>query len=159
MSPDFRGRGARLSRNIALTGALRLGALGLALGAAGLGGAQAADAPALTVELNKLEPQAKACRAYIVVDNPSDQTYQALKLDLIFFRTDGVIDRSLLFDLAPIRPAKKSVKIFDLDNLPCDSIGSILVNDALECRDAAGPVADCMDKLKLTSRTPATLSK
>ncbi len=121
---------------------------------------QAADDASVTVELNKLELQpTKACRAYLVVDNASDATYQTLKLDLFVFRTDGVIDRRMLIDLAPVRPVKKAVKLFDLDGLACDGIGSLLVNGVTECRDAAGPVVDCLARLRLTSRAAATLSK
>ena len=123
------------------------------------GPARSADTPALALELNKLEPQGKACRVYLVVDNSSDAAFQALKVDLVVFRTDGVIDRRLLIDLAPVRAAKKSVKIFDLDALTCDAVGSVLVNDVTECRDATGPVLDCADRLKLSSRAGPSLTK
>lgn len=120
---------------------------------------QAAEGPSLSVELNKLEPQGKACRAYLVIDNLSDAAYQALKLDTYLFRTDGVIDRRLLIDLAPMQATKRSVKPFDLDGIACDAIGSFLVNNVTECRDASGPVADCLSRLRFTSRASATLSK
>ena len=123
------------------------------------GPARTADAPAVTIELNKLEPQGKACRAYLVIDNPSDAAFQALKLDLVVFRTDGVIDRRLLIDLAPVRAAKKSVKIFDIDALACDAVGSVLLNDVTDCRDATGPVLDCAARLKLSSRAGPALTK
>ena len=123
------------------------------------GPANSADAPAVMLELNKLEPQGKACRVYLVVDNPSETAFEAFKLDLFLFRTDGIIDRQLLIDLAPVRAGKKSVKIFDLDALACDGIGNILVNQVTECRDATGPVADCADRLRLSSRSGASLTK
>lgn len=138
--------------------ARRCAILGLASLLVG-GPALSADAPAVTVELNKLETQGKGCRAYLVIDNPSDAVFQSLKLDLVFFRTDGIIDRRLLIDLSPVRAAKKSVRIFDLDALACDAIGSVLVNEVAECRDAAGPVADCADRLKVSSRAGASLTK
>ena len=120
---------------------------------------RAAEETPVSVELNKLEPQDKACRAYLVIDNASGAAYQALKLDVVVFRTDGIIDRRLLIDLGPVRPAKKAVKLFDLDGLACDGIGSLLVNDVAECRDAVGPVANCLTRLRFTSRAAATLSK
>lgn len=131
-----------------------------ALMVSGLGAAGAAGSPApIGVELNKLETAGKNCRAYIVVSNPSDAALQAMKLDLIFFRPDAVIDRRLLVDLGPVRPAKTSVKTFELEALPCDSIGSVLVNDVTDCRDAAGPVADCLARLTVSSRAAAQLTK
>ena len=119
----------------------------------------ATESQPIAVEINKLEPQNKSCRAYFLVDNPGPVAFQSLKLDLVLFKTDGVIDRRLALDIAPIRPNKKSVKIFDLDGLPCDGIGSILLNEVTDCRDAAGSVADCADKLKLFSRSGVTFSK
>ena len=54
----------------------------------------AAQSPkALTVELNKLEPQGNGCRAYVVVQNDDDIAYKAFKLDLVLFQTDGIIGR------------------------------------------------------------------
>ena len=123
------------------------------------GPAISAEPPAIMLELNKLEPQGKACRVYIVIDNPSETAFEAFKLDLFLFRTDGIIDRQLLIDLAPVRAAKKSVKIFDLDALACEGIGSLLVNQVTECRDVTGPVADCADRLRLSSRSGASLTK
>ena len=123
------------------------------------GVAQAADAPGIAVELNKLEAQNKSCRVYFVIDNAGPTAFQSLKLDLVLFRTDGVIDRRLALDLSPLRPNKKSVKLFELNDLPCDSIGSILLNDVVDCRDASGPIADCADKLQVSSRATAHFSK
>ena len=121
-------------------------------------GAAAASAP-ITVELNKLEAAGKNCRAYIVISNTSDEALPVMKLDLIFFRPDAVIDRRLAVDLGPVRPAKTSVKTFELDALPCESIGSVLVNDVIDCRNAAGPVADCLTRISVSSRAPAQLTK
>jgi hypothetical protein len=125
--------------------------------ATALGPARAAQS--IAVELNKLEAQNKSCRAYLVIDNPSDTAFQVLKLDLIFFRQDGVIDRRLAVDLGPMRPNKRSVKSFDLDGMPCEGIGSVLVNDVMECRDAASPVTDCLSHLTVASRAGIPLSK
>jgi hypothetical protein len=125
----------------------------------GLAPAAAATAAPIAVELNKLEPDGKSCRAYIVVTNPSDAALQVMKLDLIFFRPDAVIERRLALDLGPVRPDKKSVKTFGLENLPCDSIGSVLVNDVLDCRDLTGPVQDCLDRIAVSSRAAVQLTK
>ena len=137
----------------------RLAVLSAAIALASTGPTRAAESPPIGIEINKLESQPKSCRAYIVVDNPGPAAFQSLKLDLVLFRTDGVIDRRLALDLAPIRPSRKSVKIFDLDGLPCETIGSVLLNEVADCRDAAGPVADCADKLKVSSRAGVPFSK
>lgn len=117
------------------------------------------DAKPIAVELNKLDAVGKGCRAFFVVDNPGDKAVQSLKLDLVFFGADGVIVRRLVVDVAPLRAGKKSVKTFDLDNPPCAQIGSILLNDVLDCRDAAGPQADCLQHIAVSSRAKVPLTK
>ena len=105
----------------------------------------------LTIELNKLEPLDKSCRAYFVVDNPGDKAYQALKLDIAIFLPSGVIDRRARIDLAPLKAAKRSVRQFDFEALACDKVGIVLADDAVECKTDAGPVADCFSGMVLKS--------
>src|SRR5690606_17951637 len=62
-----------------------------------------AEPNGLTVELNKLESQGSGCRAYMVVQNDSDTSYKAFKLDLVLFQSDGVIGRRFAMDLAPLK--------------------------------------------------------
>ena len=113
----------------------------------------------VTLELNKLEKSEKGCRAYIVVSNPTQTTYDTYKLDLVLFQTDGVIGRRLALDLAPVRPDKRTVKLFDLDGANCDEIGSFLVNDVLDCKTPEGTVSDCLPRLKVKSLTKVEISK
>ena len=120
---------------------------------------QSASAEDITLELNKLEKSEKGCRAYIVVSNPTSSSYDAYKLDLVLFQTDGVIGRRLALDLAPVRADKRTVKLFDLEGTDCDGIGSFLVNDVLDCRTNAGPVNSCLAGLKVRSLTKVDISK
>jgi hypothetical protein len=119
----------------------------------------AANGDGVTVELNKLEKSEKGCRAYVVITNPTSTVYDAFKLDLVLFKTDAVIERRLALDLAPVRPDKKTVKLFDLEGANCDDLGSFLVNDVLECRTPAGPATDCIARLKVKSLTKVDFSK
>ena len=113
----------------------------------------------ITFELNKLEPSEKGCRAYIVVSNTSSTAYDAFKLDLVMFKTDGIIGRRFALNLAPIRPSKRSVKLFDLDDTKCEDIGSFLVNDVMECRAGDQADQDCLALLTVSSRTKVSISK
>jgi hypothetical protein len=119
----------------------------------------AAAAPGITVELNKLETVEKGCRVYTVVDNPGSTAFQTFKLDLILFHTDGVIGRRLMLDLAPLKSAKKTVKMFDLDGTACDKIGSFLVHDVMECKTETGPADKCLDAITLKSLSNVQISK
>ena len=119
----------------------------------------AADPVSVSIELNKLEPREQSCRAYIVVENSNMNSYASFKLDLILFQPDGVIGRRVAIDLAPIRPAKKSVKLFDLDSTPCNTIGSFLVNEVVECKSETNPIEDCLSGIKVKSLAQVQLTK
>jgi hypothetical protein len=121
--------------------------------------ASASSASAIHIELNKLETSEKGCRAYMVVNNPGDTAYQSFKIDLVLFQTDGVIGKRFSIDLAPLRPKKKSVKLFEIDGVQCDKIGSLLVNDVMECKADSGPVPKCLENLKTSTLTNVQLSK
>lgn len=124
-----------------------------------LSSAANAESGALKVELNKLEAQDKGCRAYVVVTNGGQTTYKTMKLDLVMFRTDGVIGRRFAIDLAPIAADKRSVKLFTLDGTPCEEVGSLLINDVMECATDAGPADNCLAQMSLSSLSKVQLSK
>ena len=71
------------------------------------------DQETISVELNKLEPVENGCRAYIIISNTSSTAYDAFKLDLVMFKTDGIIGRRFALNLAPLRPSKRTVKLFE----------------------------------------------
>lgn len=119
----------------------------------------AADPSAISIELNKLESAEKGCRAYWVVNNPAQTTYQSFKIELILFQPDGVIGRRISIDLAPLKPAKKSVKLFEIDGISCDKIGSFLINDVMECKADGAAVDGCLQRLKTSTLTNVQLSK
>lgn len=126
------------------------------------GGQTAPNAPAsgaIALELNKLESYDKGCRAYMVVNSSSDATFQSYKLDLVLFQSDGVIGRRFALDLAPLKPQKKTVKLFELDGVGCDKIGSFLVNEVMECKTDAGAQTDCLQKLSTSTLTNVQISK
>lgn len=121
-----------------------------------------AAAPAATgvsLELNKLEPYDKGCRTYMVVNNTSETAYQSFKLDFVLFQPDGVISKRIALDLAPIKPAKRTVKLFELEGVACEKISSILINEVMECKTDAGAQADCLTRISTSSLTPVQISK
>lgn len=135
---------------------------GMALVAAAFaaGGAAAQSlAQKIGVELNKLEDQDKGCRAYFVFDNATAANFESFKLDLVMFGSEGVIQRRLAVEAAPLRAEKKTVKLFDIAGMPCAAIGSVLLNDVLTCRDQAGEQPDCIARVAVGSRVSAALVK
>ena len=50
-------------------------------------------------------------------------------------------------------------KLFDLDNVACDKIGSFLINEVVECKTEAGTGEDCLAAITAKSLTSVQLSK
>jgi hypothetical protein len=142
-------------------GMMRAGApaLGFAVACLCSGTPTFAETPSISVELNKLEPNGGNCRAYLVVNNESKTGLKAFKLDLVLFKNDGVIGRRFAVELAPLRPSKRSVKLFDIDATSCDSVGSFLINDVLECHAESGEIGDCLAAISASSLSQVKLTK
>lgn len=136
--------------------------------AAGVGAAAAiassaaialAEPSEITLELNKLEANDKGCLASLVVNNPGETAFESLKLDIVVFQPDGVVGRWIRLNLAPLLAHKRSVKTFAIEGTACDKIGSLLINDVVECKAETGPLDDCVKRLKVSSLTPVQLMK
>ncbi|MGD9503238.1 MAG: hypothetical protein AB7V40_12215 [Methyloceanibacter sp.] len=121
--------------------------------------ATATEPGAIAIELNKLEMQGNQCRAYFVVTNKNAANYKELKLDLVLFRPDGVIGRRFAVDLAPLKPNKRAVKLFELADTACDDVGSFLINEVMSCQTDSGSVEDCFDGIAVSSLAKAQLTK
>jgi len=121
------------------------------------GGAEPAST--IGVELNRLEDQGGNCRAYLVITNPGSEEFSSFTLDLVVFEGGGTIMRRLAVNVLPLRPAKTSVKVFDIAETACRVIGSILLNDVIHCRDKTGDVTGCVDRLTTSSKLAVSLLK
>lgn len=113
----------------------------------------------LQIELNKLEPQANACRAYLVLQNGTESTFDSLRLDLVAFDVDGIVAKRLAVEAAPLPPGKTSLKLFDMSELSCDGIGHLLLNSVLACGDQNGERADCLDGIDVSAKPGLKLIK
>lgn len=120
---------------------------------------QGAAPGTIALELNKTEAQPAGCRIYFVLDNGTPESFDVFKLDLVVFAGDGVILRNLATEMGPLRAEKRVVKMFDLADLACDGIGSLLVNDVLACSAAGQDRGDCIDLVTVGSRASVTLMK
>jgi hypothetical protein len=113
----------------------------------------------LTIELNKLEDTEEGCRSVFVFDNETGHELHRFRLDLIVFDQEGVYDKQLLLDMAPLPEDKKVLASFVLAKDPCSSLGSILINDVPWCENGAGAAVDCVKQLEVRSRSDVPLEK
>lgn len=122
-------------------------------------GIATAQSAGLQIELNKTEDSAGNCLASFVVENKLGKTLDRFSLDLFVFDVDGIIARQVLLDMAPLRKDKTTVANFQLIQVPCTSIGKVLVNDIPSCRGEDGNLLDCLNDLKVSSRNRIELTK
>ncbi|MQT14017.1 Tat pathway signal protein [Segnochrobactrum spirostomi] len=115
---------------------------------------EAQTAP-VRIELNKLEAQPNGCRVYFLIENAKGPAIKTLKLDLFVMGRDGVVEKRLAVETAPIAASKTIVKLFDLAGVPCDRVGKVLLNDVMTCDEAAqAPAGICLDRVQTASRAP-----
>lgn len=113
----------------------------------------------LKIELNKLESVEGACRAYMVFENTTGDAFQSLKLDLVMFDPNGVINKRLAVEGGPLPAGKTSVKLFDIKGVSCADVDRVLLNDVLSCQGPTGDLSGCLDGIDTTSRHSAVFFK
>ncbi len=121
--------------------------------------ATAQSGNSIKIDLNKLEPRESACRAYFVLENRTESRFSGFTLDLYVFDPEGVIQKRLVVDTAPVNPEKTRIRPVDIRDMPCEQVSKVVVNDVIDCRDASGERENCVEQLELLNHTSATFSK
>lgn len=112
----------------------------------------------LTIELNKFEEAEEAgCRAFFLFRNDTGLTLEGFEMSLAILGRDGVIDRLLTIDAAPLPAARTTLKLFEIPETRCTAIGEILLHDIPACQPQNAPEIDCFPLLDLVSRTDAAM--
>lgn len=114
----------------------------------------------LTVELNKFEPaEGGGCRAFFLFRNDSGKAFEGFEMSLAILDSDGVIDRLLNIDAAPLPVARTTLKLFEIPEIACTDISEILLHAIETCQPQNEENMDCFPLVSLVSRTPAPLVK
>lgn len=114
----------------------------------------------LTVELNKVEPSdTGGCSAFFLFRNDTDNSFEGFEMSLAILNTQGVIDRLLSTDAAPLPVARTTLKLFEIPEISCTEISEILLHDMTSCRPQNGEEIDCFPILDLRSKAAAALVK
>ena len=118
----------------------------------------AAEDGRLTIELNKFEEADEGgCRAFFLFRNTTDLTLTGFEMSLAILDGEGIIDRLLTIDAAPLPAARTTLKLFEIPETRCDAIAEILLHDIPSCRPQNAPGMDCFPLLDLVSRTGAAM--
>lgn len=132
--------------------------LAAAFAIAGAGMAVAQDT-GLTVELNKLENVENGCQTFFLFRNDTAQNFTGFEMSLAILTPDGIIDRLLTIDAAPLPANRTTLKLFEIPDTQCETIGEILLHDIGSCQPQNGEEMDCFSILTLNSRASAQLVK
>jgi hypothetical protein len=117
-----------------------------------------ADPGRLTIELNKFEEtEDGGCRAFFLFRNGTDLTLAGFEMSLAILDRNGVIDRLLTIDAAPLPAARTTLKLFEIPETRCNAISEILLHDVPSCQPQNEPEMDCFPLLDLVSRTDAAM--
>ena len=114
----------------------------------------------LTVELNKFEENdGGGCRAFFLFRNETDVTFEGFEMSLAILDQNGVIDRLLSIDAAPLPVSRTMLKLFEIPDTTCANISEILMHELTSCRPQNAEEMDCYPILRLISKTSAALVK
>ena len=112
----------------------------------------------ILLELNRLVQQEDACRVYMLVENKTDFDLQ-YTIDLVIFNDIDQIDNRLRVRMDELLPGKTMVRIFDIGNYECGSIGRVLLNNVPLCKTTPDINLGCLEKTKINSRARVELTK
>ena len=91
--------------------------------------------------------------------NKSGLTFQSFELSLAIFDQQGVIDRLLTVEAAPLPAGRTTLKLFEIPEMQCSAISEILLHDVARCEPDQGEPPDCFTIIDLLSRAGAPLVK
>lgn len=112
----------------------------------------------VTVELNKLEvSETGTCRAFFLFRNATETTFEAFELSVAVLDTDGVIDRLLSIDAAPLPVQRTTLKLFEIPEIQCDRLSELIVHDIPACKPENADPVDCYGLINWVSRTDIRL--
>ncbi|KAA5607675.1 hypothetical protein F1188_00740 [Roseospira marina] len=115
-------------------------------------GEGAAESGRVRAELNKVEDIDGACRSFFLFRNHTPVTLTGFEMSLAILDTDGVIDRLLTIDAAPLPAGRTTLKLFDIPDVACADIGKIILHDMGACQGDDGTTRDCFALLDVSSR-------
>ncbi len=122
-------------------------------------GGSAAQTNQLVVELNKLEAIEGGCRTFFLFRNRTEMTFGGFEMSLAILDQQGVIDRLLTVDAAPLPAARTTLKLFEIPETPCENIGEILLHEIARCDVSQDAAVDCFGLIDLQSKASAALVK
>ncbi|MBL4756086.1 MAG: hypothetical protein JKY32_00145 [Rhizobiales bacterium] len=114
-----------------------------------------AGTPAIELELNGLQTIEGRCRITLLSSNRLAIDLERLVVELVLFDSDRHAIRFMRIALSVLAANRSHVQAFVADELECETIANILLNNVVECRLADNDQNDCSEKIRLSSRASA----
>lgn len=108
--------------------------------------------PALSLELNGVQPSEKGCRLTFLVANGLGADLARAAFEIALFNEAGVVDRLTVLEFKDLPAGKTKVSRFDLAGTDCTHVSRVLVNSVAECGGQGIEPAACLRGLKTSSR-------
>ena len=108
---------------------------------------------ALAIELNAANQQQSACRLSFLVKNGLRKNLSSLVIELVLFGHDGTLLRLLSASVGAMPVSKTRLKQYDVQDLTCDRIGRILLNEVTSCEGEKLTPDLCTSVSRTSSRT------
>ncbi|SFZ86210.1 hypothetical protein SAMN02983003_3385 [Devosia enhydra] len=111
-----------------------------------------APAPALSLELNALQPVEDGCRVTFLATNGLGHPLDRAAVEMAFFGASGAIDRIVTLDFRALAEGKTKVLQFQLARLDCAAVSRVLVNDITACEGEGLAPTACLAGLAPSAR-------
>ncbi|WFU49713.1 hypothetical protein [Sinorhizobium terangae] len=119
--------------------------------------AQETAASGLAIELNDVAPSQKGCKLTFVAGNALPQSLSKVSFEFVLFDHKGLVERMAVLDFRDLPAGKTKVRQFDLPGTKCESVKSLLINDAPACVGEGVDKNACMSGLKTRSKSTVDL--
>ncbi|MDK1489970.1 hypothetical protein QN219_07860 [Sinorhizobium sp. 7-81] len=118
---------------------------------------EAAASGGLAIELNDVAPSEKGCKLTFVAGNALAQSLSKVSFEFVLFDQQGLVERMAVLDFRDLPAGKTRVRQFDLPGTKCESVKSLLINDAPACVGEGVDKNTCMTGLKTGSKSAVEL--
>ncbi len=111
----------------------------------------------LAIELNAANQQQSACRLSFLVKNGMQLKLSSLVIELVLFGHDGTLLRLMSASVGAMPVSKTRLKQYDVQDLACDRIGRILLNEVTSCEGEKLTPEICTSAARTSSRSKIPL--
>jgi hypothetical protein len=110
----------------------------------------------LSLELNAVTQAEKTCRLSFRISNDMKAPVEDMALELVLFDWNGATERFVVVRTGPIPEGRSRVRQYDMPDLDCTLLGSVLLNDISECNGPGLNPGVCLDQVAVASKAAAT---